>query len=103
MLKSLADQLAECSSIKEKIEVLSNFSPVKNFLEDDKIIQAILSSMQFLNPPLTNAKNWNINRFNMNILPALAINITEVNAKRLTTFPKPYGCRVSGLCLVGTR
>ncbi len=38
MLKSLADQLAKCSSIKEKIEVLSSFSRVKNFLEGNSVL-----------------------------------------------------------------
>ncbi|HEY5234735.1 MAG TPA: hypothetical protein VIJ14_01045, partial [Rhabdochlamydiaceae bacterium] len=29
MMQSLADQLAQCTSVKEKLELLSNFSPVK--------------------------------------------------------------------------
>jgi UTP---glucose-1-phosphate uridylyltransferase len=38
MLKSLADQLAKCTSVKEKIEILSGYSPVKNFLEQNSVL-----------------------------------------------------------------
>jgi len=38
MLKSLADQLAQSSSIKEKIELLSNFPVVKSFLEENALL-----------------------------------------------------------------
>src|SRR5476651_1661912 len=42
MMQSLADQLAQCSSVKEKLEVLSNFSPVKSYLEKNSLLASFL-------------------------------------------------------------
>ena len=42
MIQSLADQLAECSSVKEKLEVLSNYSPVKSYLEQNSLLASFL-------------------------------------------------------------
>ncbi len=42
MMQSLADQLAQCSSVKEKLEVLSNFSPVKSYLEENASLTSFL-------------------------------------------------------------
>jgi len=43
MMQSLADQLAQCLSVKEKIEVLSNFPPVKNFLEGNSLLASFIA------------------------------------------------------------
>lgn len=43
MMKSLADQLAQSSSIKEKIEVLSKVPVVKSFLEENALLASFTS------------------------------------------------------------
>ncbi len=45
MLQSLADQLAQCSSVKEKIEVLSNVLPVKDFLEKNPLLTSYIAKI----------------------------------------------------------
>ncbi|HEX4840295.1 MAG TPA: UTP--glucose-1-phosphate uridylyltransferase [Rhabdochlamydiaceae bacterium] len=42
MMQTLAQQLAECVTVKEKLEVLSSFSPVKSYLEENGFLSAFL-------------------------------------------------------------
>jgi UTP---glucose-1-phosphate uridylyltransferase len=43
MLKELADQLARCTSVEKKIELLASFSPVKIFLEKNPALAEYLA------------------------------------------------------------